>query len=149
MAEKISIKSFTPGKRHSSTLLAEENYNCLILAGGFDEKLFPDALFELFVFNCTKQCWIVVSHFGDRPKSISKPSFVKILFAHEEFNSCGLLTLLVSDPVTHQFYILTLILALEEDNVSCLWTPVEGLTEYFKTANVGELRLELSLDSLG
>jgi hypothetical protein len=42
-----------------------------------------------------------------------------------------------------------LILALEGDSVSCLWTPVEGLTEYFKTANGGELRLELSLDTLG
>ena len=57
--------------------------------------------------------------------------------------------MLVSDPTTHMFYILTLILALEGDNVSCLWTPVEGLTEYFKTANGGELRLELSLDTLG
>jgi hypothetical protein len=74
---------------------------------------------------------------------------VKLSFAQEEFNSCGLLTLLVNDPANHQFYILTLILALEGDSVSCLWTPVEGLTEYFKTANGGELRLELSLDTLG
>ena len=57
--------------------------------------------------------------------------------------------MLVSDPATHVFYILTLILALEGDKISCLWTPVEGLTEYFKTANGGELRLELSLDTLG
>jgi len=74
---------------------------------------------------------------------------VKLSFAQGEFNSCGLLTLLVNDPANHQFYILTLILALEGDSVSCLWTPVEGLTEYFKTANGGELRLELSLDTLG
>lgn len=74
---------------------------------------------------------------------------MKLSFAQEEFNSCGLLTLLVNDPANHQFYILTLILALEGDSVSCLWTPVEGLTEYFKTANGGELRLELSLDTLG
>lgn len=74
---------------------------------------------------------------------------MKLSFAQGEFNSCGLLTLLVNDPANHQFYILTLILALEGDSVSCLWTPVEGLTEYFKTANGGELRLELSLDTLG
>ena len=53
------------------------------------------------------------------------------------------------DLRSNKFFILTLVIAIESSVVQSLWTPVEGLVEYFKDTNGGDLRLKLSLDNLG
>lgn len=42
-----------------------------------------------------------------------------------------------------------MIVDLQAQVVQALWTDVQGLEEYFKDTNGGELRLQLSLDNLG
>ena len=77
VAEKITMKTLTPGKRHSHALISEPAYNMLILFGGFDGVIMstePETasseieipeLFDIQLYNATKNLWIIAEHFGN------------------------------------------------------------------------------------
>lgn len=70
VAEKLSIKTLTPGKRHGHTMIAEASYNMLLLFGGIDQS---PAQFDVFIFDIEKQIWLQSEHFGVQPAVFADP----------------------------------------------------------------------------
>lgn len=111
VAEKITIKGLTPGKRHSHSLVADQSYNIIILAGGFDDT--AEQLFELFIFDVHRQAWLKADHFGVQPKAFAQAQFVKIPFTITDFNDAGLLNYIIKDQASNSYWMLTMIVDLQ------------------------------------